>query len=322
VTSDLGAVADAFGLGRPLGAPDPLSGGGTARRWRLRTDRGTWMVKTHRDPALWEREQMRDAGALERAAYAAGVAMPRPLAPPAPSIGLWHAVGPGYARVCEWVDGVTPPADPMPLATWLGETMAAIDRLALPADPATGVAYTLYPMADWHRWLDDAHAACLLDRAATADLKAAVAEATALVEAGLATGPAFRLGHRDANCRNFLLTDRGPVLIDFDSAGPEVPWWGAVYAAWDHGRPDIATIGPTVLDAYAAHGGRLGPADATAFAGAFRAVLDQFAFHLRLATGHPGDPERLAASRRMLPLFRHGVPEMLDLVDGWVRLLR
>jgi hypothetical protein len=303
--------------------PNPLAGGGTARRWRLRTDRGTWIVKTRQDPAAWEREQMRDAGALELAAHAAGVSMPRPLVPPGPSIGLWQAVEPGYARVCEWVDGVPPPASTMSLAAWLGETLAALDRVAQPADPSTGVAYALYPMTDWHRWLDDAHAAGLLDRTGTADLKAAVAEATALVEAGLAAGPAFRLGHRDANTRNFLLTDRGPVLIDFDSAGPEVPWWGAVYAAWDLGRPDISVIGPAVLDAYAAHGGRPGPADATAFAGAFRGVLDQFAFHVRLATGHrSGDPDRLAAARRMLPLFRHGVPEMLDLVDGWVRLLR
>src|SRR5688500_15907442 len=99
MTSDLSAVAEAFGLGAPVAPPVALSGGSPARRWRLRTDRGTWMVKTYQVPAAWEREQMRDAGVLERAAHGTGVAMPRPLVPPGPATGLWQAVGAGYARV-------------------------------------------------------------------------------------------------------------------------------------------------------------------------------------------------------------------------------
>jgi hypothetical protein len=171
-------------------------------------------------------------------------------------------------------------------------------------------------MADWHRWLDDASATGLLDRRATAEARAGVTDAMALLAAGLATGPAFRVGHRDANHRNFLLTARGPVLIDFDSAGPEVPWWGAVYHAWDFGRSDLPRFGPAVLNAYVDHGGEPGPGDATAFAGAMRGVLDGFAFHLRRATeGH-------AESQRYTRQFAHGVPEMMGFVDGWVKLLR
>jgi hypothetical protein len=106
------------------------------------------------------------------------------------------------------------------------------------------------------------------------------------------------------------------------SAGPEVPWWGTVYHAWDLARADLAVLAPAVLDAYAEHGGRLGPADATAFAGAARGVLDGFAFHLRVATGdRPVDPDRRAAAVRNLPLYVRGIPEMPGLIDGWVRLL-
>src|SRR5205814_4360848 len=118
-----------------------LPGGAVAQRWRLRTDGGTWMVKIYASPAAWEREQMRDAGALELAAHAAGVAMPRPVVPPGPAIGLWQAVRPGYARVAEWVDGTPPSANTVPRAGWLGRTLATLDRLGLPADPARGVAY-------------------------------------------------------------------------------------------------------------------------------------------------------------------------------------
>ena len=322
MTAELRAVADAFGLGLPVDAPAALPGGGSARRWRLRTDRGIWMVKTYAEPADWERQQMRDAGALERAAYAAGLAMPRPVEPTGTAIGLWQPVGSGYARVTEWVAGTAPATNTVPLARWLGRTLATIDRLGLPADPSLGVAYTLYPPADWRRWLADARAAGLLERREAADAAAAVADLTALVTAALATRPTFQLGHRDANARNVLLTGHGPVLIDFDSAGPEVPWWGTVYHAWDLARADLAVLAPAVLDAYAEHGGRLGPADATAFAGAARGVLDGFAFHLRVATGdRPVDPDRRAAAVRNLPLYVRGIPEMPGLIDGWVRLL-
>jgi hypothetical protein len=323
VTSDLGAVAEAFGLGTPVAPAAALPGGSPAGRWRLRTDRGCWMVKTYDAPAAWEREQMRDAGALEQGAYAAGVAMPRPVPPRGPALGLWQPVGTGYARVAEWVEGSPPAEHTMALARWLGRTLAAIDGLGLAADPSAGVAYALHPMADWHRWLDGAHAAGVLDRRDTAQAKASVADATALVAAGLATGPAFQIGHRDANMRNFLLTDRGPVLIDFDSAGPEVPWWGAVYHAWDLGRPDIGALGPAVLDAYVDGGGAPGPADPTAFAGTMRGVLDGFAFHVRTALGEgPVEAARRANSRRYTQLYSRGLPEAMGLIDGWVPLLR
>ena len=323
MTSDLSAVAEAFGLGAPVAPAVALSGGSPARRWRLRTERGGWMVKTYEAPAAWEREQMRDAGVLERAAHGTGVAMPRPLVPPGPAIGLWQAIGPGYARVSEWVDGTPPTAGTPALARWLGRTLAAIDGLGLPADPSAGVAYRLHPIADWRRWLGDARAHGLLDRRETVEALAAVADATALVAAGLATRPAFQLGHRDANPRNFLHTDRGTVLIDFDAAGPEVPWWGAVYHAWDLARADIPGLGPAVLDAYEDNGGRRGAAEATAFAGAVRGVLDGFAFHVRLATAKAAvDPDRRADARRYTGLFSRGVPEMMAMIDGWVGLLR
>lgn len=316
-------AADALGLGTPIAAPVALAGGGPAQRWRLRTDQGNWMVKTFPAPAAWERQQMRDAGALERAAYAAGVPMPRPVVPPGPAIGLWQPVASGYVRASEWVDG-TPPADnTVPLARWLGRTLAMIDRLGLPADPTAGVAYTLYPLSDWRRWLAGVHTAGLVERQAVADATAAVADLTALVTAALATRPTFQIGHRDANARNFLLTDRGTVLIDFDSAGPEVPWWGAVYHAWDLARADLPVLAPAVLDAYAEHGGVRGPADATAFAAVARGVLDGFAFHLRVATGdRPVEPDRRVAALDNLRLYVRGVPEMPGLVEDWVPLLR
>jgi Ser/Thr protein kinase RdoA (MazF antagonist) len=323
VTSDLGAVAEAFGLGTPVAPAAALPGGSPAGRWRLRADRGCWMVKTYNAPAAWEREQMRDAGALEQGAYAAGVAMPRPVPPRGPALGLWQPVGTGYARVAEWVEGSQPAEHTMALARWLGRTLAAIDGLGLPADPSAGVAYRLHPIADWRRWLGDARAAGLLDHRETVEALAAVADATSLVAAGLATRPVFQLGHRDANPRNFLHTDRGTMLIDFDAAGPEVPWWGAVYHAWDLARADIPGLAPAVLDAYEDNGGRRGPAEATAFAGAVRGVLDGFAFHVRLATAKAAvDPDRRAHARRYTGLFSRGVPEMMAMIEGWVGLLR
>ena len=54
-----------------------------------------------------------------------------------------------------------------------------------------------------------------------------------------------------------------------------------------------------------------------------RGLLDGFAFHLRVATGHHRvDADRRANSLRFTQRFSRGLPEAMRLVDGWVELLR
>jgi len=77
------AIADVFGLGTPTRAPAPLSGGSSASAWVMDTAGGRWVVKAEDRPEDWQLHGMRVAGALETAAHAAGVPMPRPVRPEA-----------------------------------------------------------------------------------------------------------------------------------------------------------------------------------------------------------------------------------------------
>jgi hypothetical protein len=81
------------------------------------------------------------------------------------------------------------------------------------------------------------------------------------------------LCHRDINRHNIVVTRDGPVLLDFDNAGPQRPWWELVHHAFllachDLGpeEPDPTTVRAAVR-AYREAGGEPGPADRTAFAG-------------------------------------------------------
>jgi hypothetical protein len=195
VRIDADAVSAAFDLGLPSGPPVPLTGGSSATRWMLRTDRGGWMVKANLSPATWQLSEMRVSAVLERAAYGAGVSMPRPVEPHGPGVGYWARIGQAgmWARVSEWVDGTAASAADLSLAAWLGRTLARLERLALPGDHTGEGAYPVHSVPDWHHWLDEATAAGVLGRQRTFDVLAAVTAATNLVEAALAAGPVFQL---------------------------------------------------------------------------------------------------------------------------------
>jgi hypothetical protein len=100
--------------------------------------------------------------------------------------------------------------------------------------------------------------------------------------------------HRDVSRVNILLTDAGPQLLDFDSAGPQVPWWEAVGHFFALASPDLGRVEPDrrSIDAAVAGfhdaGGELGPATPEAFTGKLAADLSYTAFLLWNACGHRG----------------------------------
>jgi hypothetical protein len=70
-------ICEVLDLGAACDPPELVTGGSSAARWRVRTTRGRWLVKTSA-PAAWQLREMRVSGRLERAAYEAGVPMPTP----------------------------------------------------------------------------------------------------------------------------------------------------------------------------------------------------------------------------------------------------
>lgn len=299
------AAAEHFGLGAVVAPPRPLVGFSPAGVWALDTVDGRWVVKSMRPQHAGQADDMRRSGALELAAYRAGLAVPRPVLPPAEGVGLWLPVDGTYLRVSERVAGA-PPNVPVEIgvARWLGETVAGIARLGLAAD-LTPAAYPVHPLDEWAQWLAQARTAGLVNGTEHAALADAVAAGTELVGSAIAGAPRFLLAHRDISQRNILVTDAGPILLDFDHAGPEVAWWELVHHAvllscvrLGQDEP-VGAVVRAAVRAYADAGGEVGAVDETAFAGLVRGMLEWTAFSAWLGLGRRSlGPVRSAARRQ------------------------
>lgn len=281
---------------------------------------GTWVVKTIRPHGDWQLAAMVASADLERAALAAGLELARPVEPPAGArtVGYWAAVGDGYARVHEHLDGVHPriPLDPE-TGRWLGGVVARLAALALPGAVGDDASRPLYSADAWRTWLDEADHAGLTSAAAVRAALPAIADAVALIRQAAGSAPPAVLLHRDLAARNLLLTAAGPRLVDWDYAGPEVPWWEAVKLG-----VDLDAV-PAVLDGYARAGGEFGPADETAFAGLLWSQVAYAAYCLWVALGHRGgDARRRADADADLGRFATAFPSTMDGLGRRVALLR
>jgi Ser/Thr protein kinase RdoA (MazF antagonist) len=102
----------------------------------------------------------------------------------------------------------------------------------------------VHPVPDWQEWLGQAVSAGILRRPRALAVLDAITDGTALVREALAGDPVFRLAHRDVSRSNIVVTAGGPVLIDFDRAGPEVPWWEFVHHGFGLASPALGEQPP------------------------------------------------------------------------------
>jgi Ser/Thr protein kinase RdoA (MazF antagonist) len=320
------AVADAFGLGTVTQPPAPVTGGLSHLLFRVETTGGTWAVKQlNRSREDWWLADYLVAADVELAAHRHGIALPRPVPPREPAAPLLAdlPVGPGGAPVSflvrAWVDG-TPLPDGLPHAApvleWAGRTLAALHALPLAASPP---AHGPHPAAEWAEWLAGAPA----DVPASFPGEVAaflpdVARAHDLVTAALAARPAPVLTHRDVRPDNVLLTPAGPVLVDWDGAGPDYPDWETARTALAFAGLDDREAFRRVLRAYAAAGGHPVPAAPETFAGMIGQQLGGAAFLLWRALGHrPATPaERTAAYAHTLTYLTR-LRASLTRLDTW-----
>jgi hypothetical protein len=271
------AVTEAFGLGRPLAPPTPHSHR-SAPTWTLTTSDGRFLVK--RVEVEGREADVARAAAFEQQVARAGIAVPRPVPPVTAAVGLATRVpGFGWLRLYEWIDGrdVRPEDD---VAEWLGSTLAAIHALEAAPAPERYV-YGQRPIEQWHAWLA---AGERLHRRWAVRLRAGLDELVAVsawVDAALERAGDYVMTHRDVEPWNVLLTPSGPVLIDWDPAGPDSASLEACHAAYAFGPIE------RTLSAYVAAGGRL------------RADDDLLARRVGLRLSRLG--ERLAISTGQLP---------------------
>lgn len=266
----LSALCAMFDLGEPSAKPAPVSGGLTNRLWRVVTARGVFAIK-QMNPTIEPRDEffawIERAFALEQAAFAAGVAMPRPV--PAAASGrclgeLAREPGPPLlARVHEWADGETLrnghvyPADVLARAA---AALARIHALAMPADGAAQPALRVFGADYWRKLAGRFDRERMELAGELRALLAPLAELEAYVAAARADPAPLLMSHRDADPKNFLRGADGELLlVDWDQAGPVNPRHDLANAAlvWAgvHAQEPDAQAARAFVDAYRAVAG-------------------------------------------------------------------
>jgi Phosphotransferase enzyme family len=328
---DPARVAGAFALGEPGGPLAPVAGAWSNRLWRLETGRGAFAVKELRgsaEGAGWRR-RLRDAMAVERAAWATGtVPMAQPVAAAA---GGWLAevatTGGDRATVrCHrWVPGAPAAAlAPSPaLAADVGRSLAAIHALGLAAPATTTHEVAPLPLAAWDRLVAEARQAGLAWAGELAGLTPLVRELAGRLEALRRAGRAMLRSHRDLDPKNAVLRpDARVALLDWDYAGPILPAAELLstalsFAGGADGEPDGACVRACVRGFLEA-GGRPQAPDLLDAALVHREGLDWLWRNVDRCLGRRlDDPGDLPLARRLAPRLVGSFAVEVATVDRW-----
>ena len=273
-------VAVRFALGRPTAPAEPVTGGLSNELWRLVTERGAYAVKrmvtnAHRPEFTANVEA---AYAVERRAWAAGVAMPEPVPEPATGRALALIDG-SLVRVHRWVEGTAGAGSPAAGAELLASIHAAGHaRRAAPPEPAW----------DGDRWGTELGA--LARRVARAPERVLVVDS-----------------HRDLDPKNTLRRADGVLLaLDWDAGGPVCAAQEAVAVALDFSGGEPGAF-RAALRAYEKSRAVLVPREPWVFGG-WVAALGGWLDHQASVGGPDEEPTR----ERLLGL----AGTLGDLLDG------
>ncbi|MHB8574582.1 MAG: phosphotransferase enzyme family protein [Dehalococcoidia bacterium] len=330
------AVAGRFALGTPIEPLRPVMGGLMNRMWHLRTTRGRFAVKQfNRDfdnPAYLP--GLEQGWRVERAAFEAGISMPRPIVVSGTNACIAELPEggdhPETVRVHEWIDGRTPGPrdDPVVLGAAVGEMLARLHGLQLPASATPAELLPVFGAGHWTALFERTHHAGLPWTERLHAALPALTELETVVSAGRAESGPVLLTHGDADQKNVLLSAGGRfLLIDWDWAGPanprhELAGAALVWADVNAGDPDPAVI-RAVARAYRAAGGSFEGPSALLFAGFFAGQLGWLAFNLRRGLGESlhGPDDRAIAGREVQMLLAN-LPRFARTYEHWVRSLR
>ncbi len=265
-------LADAFGLGTVTGPMRSLSRTDDAGRpWVLGTDRGRWEVRTV--DGIYPPTDGEDAFALQEAAAAAGVLLPRPVRTCAGTVDA--QVGGHSWRVHEWQHSAPPLTAPVGVgaARAAGDALARVHGLRMPCDGVLGWFRPLNDEGEWgelvdaarsggHPWAD-ALVAASRGLAALHRAEDESAEPALFVHNNLTPGA----------CR---LAGRGRLVVTgWEHAGGQPPSWelGFALLQWcvDPGGGVNAAGVRALLDGYAAVAGEV---PRPSFRGAIAAQLN------------------------------------------------
>ncbi|AXE89527.1 phosphotransferase [Streptomyces sp. Go-475] len=212
------SIAEAYALGAGPWTMAPVTRGALGQIWKLSGNGSSWAVKE----LLFgcDEAQVGREAALRDTAAALGIASPRlfrdrrgaPVCRPLPG-GSW-------VKLYDWVDGT--PADPSDpdVLDWFGRTTALLHQAGEGAAGTPSDWYERCPDdSDWEKLLQRVRDAGLpwadeLDRFVAASAPRLARWVSPSPPGGLVTS------HLDLQPQNVLVGPDGPVLLDWDNAGP------------------------------------------------------------------------------------------------------
>jgi len=249
--------------------------------------------------------------------------VPAPEPVPNPRTGGWRADVAGAdgdavpVRVHRWVAGEAVPRTPtsIEVARWCGEVLATIHGLAMqPRRPEVFPAHDASAVARWPTLLE----AVERSGAPWADLaRQAVPwiERIGELHASAAARPTL-MGHRDIDQKNLLLTAAGPVLCDWDVAGPEQPRVELADVAVSMARWEVPAVARAVLDGYRAGGADAGPITAVDLAPTLRSALDWVVLNVERALGLRGTEVDRSLGEAQAPELLAALPARVEAALG------
>ncbi|MDP9236215.1 MAG: aminoglycoside phosphotransferase family protein [Chloroflexota bacterium] len=330
------ALCELFYLGAPRAALTPVGGGLTNRMWRLETARGVFAVKQmNRDFDRADDVEWFDrAFTLERAAFAAGVPMPRPI--PVAATGrclgeLARSDGPPITvRVHEWADGVkldNSVAYPGEIAARVGSILARIHALRMKSGVAKSEALRVFGDEHWRTALERLEDANSERAGELRTLAPVLHDLEAYVIAAQDDATPLLLSHRDSDAKNFMRTSAGELmLVDWDAAGPVNPRQdlaneALVWAGVHRDEPDAA-VARAYVDAYRRAGGVAEAFRPTDLAELIAVRLGWLDFNFRRALGERiRDESDREYGWNVLGRNMGELPRFAGSLDRWVALL-
>ncbi|GAA2737263.1 hypothetical protein GCM10009867_23790 [Pedococcus aerophilus] len=245
---DSAEVARCFDLGRVRSSSTgPVARGKQGEVWRLDTTEGAWAVKVAfgavSEPGIAA------SAAFQEAAHAAGVPTPE-LRRTREGAVLGRVGATELVRVHSWVD--LGPPDPLLDPAAVGEVVAAIHRLDVPADgPADPWSHEPVGAARWDDLVEELAAA----GAPFAGDLARLRDELVALEGWIEAPEVLRTCHRDLWADNLLPTpDGGLCVIDWEESGPADPSMELAAVVFEFGRSDPARA-RALVESYRAAGG-------------------------------------------------------------------
>ncbi|WP_225101113.1 phosphotransferase enzyme family protein [Streptomyces sp. CoH27] len=213
-------IAETYALGAGPWTISPVARGALGQIWKLSGHGSSWAMKE----LLFgcDEEQVRREAALRQATENLGIASPRliPNRHGGHISRLTSSSGESYVKLYDWIDGTKADATDPDILDWFGRSMALLHTAGEGASEMPDPWYERCPQeADWKDLHQKVRQAGLpwadalgrfIDRAA-AELAHWV---TASDPGDLVTS------HLDLQPQNVLVGPDGPVLLDWDNAGP------------------------------------------------------------------------------------------------------